>query len=92
MPGATTERVLSEPQFAALVDALAADPERRKELVGLLREDHPHYRQRGAATIVRMRGWVLLAIARGEVAMRYDPGQREVIGEPTGSGARRSGD
>ena len=68
MPGATTERVLSEPQFAALVDALAADPERRKELVGLLREDHPHYRQRGAATIVRMRGWVLLAIARGEVA------------------------
>ena len=36
MPGATTERVLSEPQFAALVDALAADPERRKELAGLL--------------------------------------------------------
>ena len=30
----------------------------------LLREDHPLYDQRGAATIVRMRGWVLLAMAR----------------------------
>jgi protein SCO1/2 len=55
----------SEPQFAALVDAIAADPDRREQLTDLLREDHPLYDQRGAATVVRMRGWVLLAMARG---------------------------
>ena len=55
-------------QFAALVDALAADPARRDELNALLREQHPHYDQRGAATIVRMRGWVLLALARAGVS------------------------
>ena len=38
------------------------------ELIGLLREEHPHYDQRGAATIVRMRGWVLLALARAGVS------------------------
>ena len=54
----------SEPQFAALVDAIAADPDRREQLTDLLRESHPLYDQRGAATIVRMRGWVLLAMAR----------------------------
>lgn len=64
MPRATVERALSEPQFAALVDTLAADPARRDELTGLLREDHPAYRQRGSAAIVSMRGWVLLALAR----------------------------
>jgi protein SCO1/2 len=55
----------SEPQFAALVDALAADPNRREQLTDLLREEHTLYDQRGTATTVRMRGWVLLAIARG---------------------------
>ncbi|MCA1614888.1 MAG: SCO family protein [Acidobacteria bacterium] len=54
----------TEPQFAALVDALAADPSRRGQLTELLREDHPLYDQRGTATTVRMRGWVLLALAR----------------------------
>lgn len=54
----------SEPQFEALVDALAADPDRREQLIGLLREDHKVYDQRGAATIVRMRGWILLALGR----------------------------
>ncbi len=54
----------SEAQFAALVDALAADPDRREQLTDLLREDHPLYDQRGTATTVRMRGWVLLALAR----------------------------
>lgn len=68
MPGTTIERALSEPQFAALVDALAADPCRREELVGLLREDHPLYAERSSAAIVRMRGWVLLALARSEVS------------------------
>ena len=55
---------LSEPQFAALVEALAADPDQHEQLTELLREDHPVYDQRGTATIVRMRGWVLLALAR----------------------------
>jgi len=54
----------SELQFAALIDALAADPRRRERLTELLHEDHPLYDQRGAAAIVRMRGWVLLALAR----------------------------
>jgi protein SCO1/2 len=54
----------SEAQFAALVDALAADPDRREQLTELLREDHSLYQQRGTATVVRMRGWVLLALAR----------------------------
>ncbi len=47
-----------------MVDALAADPNRREQLTDLLREDHHFYNQRGAATVVRMRGWVLLAVAR----------------------------
>ena len=64
MRNATIERALSEPQFAALVDALAADPDRREQLAELLREDHALYNDRGAATVVRMRGWVLLALAR----------------------------
>jgi protein SCO1/2 len=54
----------SESQFAALVDALATDPGRREQLIELLREDHPLYNERGAAATVRMRGWVLLALAR----------------------------
>jgi len=58
----------SEPQFAALVDALGADPNRHDQLTDLLRENHPFYDQRGGATIVRMRGWVLLAIARAGVS------------------------
>ena len=66
-PVATTD-VQSEPQFAALVDELTADPGRCGQLTDLLRENHPIYHQRGAATIVRMRGWVLLAIARAGVS------------------------
>jgi protein SCO1/2 len=58
----------SESQFAAMVDALADDPERRVDLADLLREDHPLYEQRGATTIVRMRGWVMLALARAGVS------------------------
>jgi protein SCO1/2 len=57
-----------EPQFAALVDAITADPGRREQLTDLLREDHPLYNQRGTATTVRMRGWVLLALARAGVS------------------------
>lgn len=68
MQNVATVSALSEPQFAALVDALAADPERREQLTELLREDHPLYDQRGTATTVRMRGWVLLALARAGVS------------------------
>lgn len=58
----------SEPEVAALVDALAADPARREQLVDLLREDHSVYDQRGTAAAVRMRGWMLLALARAGVS------------------------
>jgi protein SCO1/2 len=59
-----TASALSETQFAALIDALAADPARYAQLTEMLREDHPIYHDRGAATVVRMRGWILLAMAR----------------------------
>jgi protein SCO1/2 len=59
---------LTEQQFAALVDALAADAGGRGQLLELLREDHPLYDQRGAAAVVRMRGWALLALARPALA------------------------
>jgi len=45
-----------------LANAVAIDPRRRDELKALLREDHPCYQQRGSATVVEMRGWVLLAL------------------------------
>ena len=64
MQNVATVGAPSEPQFAAMVDALAADPGRREQLTGLLREDHPLYEQRGASAVVRMRGWVLMALAR----------------------------
>src|SRR5262245_27689691 len=50
----------SESEFASLVDTLADT----QKLTDLLREDHPVYDQRGAAKVVLMRGWVLLALAR----------------------------
>jgi cytochrome oxidase Cu insertion factor (SCO1/SenC/PrrC family) len=59
----TAASAQSEPEFAALVDAIAADPDRRAQLIELLREDHPFYRQRASTAIVRMRGWVLFALA-----------------------------
>ena len=68
MQNVATESVQSEPQFATLVDALAADPNQREQLMELLREDHPLYNQRGTAATVRMRGWVLLALARTGVS------------------------
>jgi protein SCO1/2 len=61
--GAATA-VHSEQEFAAIVDRLAVDPGRRHELLELFAEDHPLYDQRGAATVVRMRGWVLVALSR----------------------------
>jgi protein SCO1/2 len=68
MQTATMASVPSEPEFAALVDVLAGDAARSEQLTALLREDHPIYAGRGTATIIRMRGWVLLALARAGVS------------------------
>lgn len=68
MQNVATTGAQSEEQFAALVDELAAHPARREQLTELLGEDHPFYDQRGTATTARMRGWVLLALARAEVS------------------------
>jgi protein SCO1/2 len=68
MADSLTTTTPSESEFADLVDSLAADPDRRQQLTDLLREDHPFYDQRGAATIVEMRGWVLLALARTKIS------------------------
>lgn len=64
MPDATVAGAMSEPQFAALIDAIAADSDRHGQLIGLLREDHAIYAERGTSAIARMRGWILLAMAR----------------------------
>jgi protein SCO1 len=64
MPTITATYALSEAQFEALVEALRSDSTRRAELTELLREDHPVYDQRSAAAIVRMRGWVLVALTK----------------------------
>jgi protein SCO1 len=63
MPAITTTSALSERQFEGLVEALSSDSNRHAELTDLLREDHPVYNQRSAAAIVRMRGWILVALA-----------------------------
>lgn len=55
---------LTEADFCHLIDQLASEPHRQDELLDLLREDHALYDQRGAATVVRMRGWVMLTLAR----------------------------
>jgi protein SCO1/2 len=64
MPHLALTNALSESQFAALVDTLSADPGGREELLALLREDHPVYDERGAAAVVRMRGWILVTLGR----------------------------
>ena len=64
------DAVESEAQFAERVDRLAATPQQHEMLTDLLRENHPLYEQRSGAEIVRMRGWVLLALARCGVTDR----------------------
>ena len=61
--GDAVDPAVSEDRFAELVDGLG----RRGDagaLTGLLREDHGIYDQRSSAAVVRMRGWILLALAR----------------------------
>jgi protein SCO1/2 len=55
---------MTEEQFCDLIEQHAGDPHGHEQLIDLLREDHSIYDQRGAAVVVRMRGWVLLALAR----------------------------
>ena len=52
-----------EREFAALVDRLKHLESARVSLACLLDERHPAYEQRSAAAVVRMRGWVLVALA-----------------------------
>src|SRR5262245_325338 len=54
----------TEEEFAALVDELSSGPDRRADLRALLREDNGVYEQRGGDAVVRMRGWVLICLAR----------------------------
>src|SRR5437868_4214157 len=68
MPPVEISAGVTEEEIAAHVDSLAADPQRSCELAALLREDHPFYAQRGAAAVVRLRGWVLLARSRAAIA------------------------
>src|SRR5262245_54922066 len=68
MREAAASGALPEAEFAARVDAVAAGPEGGAALADLLREDHPVYDQRGAAAIVRLRGWILLALERTGVS------------------------
>jgi protein SCO1 len=53
----------SEREFAGHVQRLL-ELENRTELSGLLHETNPVYHHKSAASIVRMRGWVLLALGR----------------------------
>jgi protein SCO1/2 len=64
MQDVATTSAQSESEFAALIDAIVAHPDRHQQLTDLLPEDHPSYYQRGTETIVRMRGWVLIGLAR----------------------------
>ena len=57
--GTTPER-----DIVALIDRQPPTAEGRACLVDLLHEGHPIYDQRGAAGIVRLRGWILLAFLR----------------------------
>jgi protein SCO1 len=54
----------TEQAFCSLVEELARDPAKKNELIDLLREDHSAYDQRGTASVARMRGWVVLTLAR----------------------------
>jgi protein SCO1/2 len=64
MPHFPVTNGLSEAEFAAWIDKLGVEAAGRAELLALLREDHSVYDQRGATAVVRMRGWILLALAR----------------------------
>jgi protein SCO1/2 len=51
----------SEENIAAFVDEVRANPERRNELLPLLREGHILYKGRGTQECIRLRGYILAA-------------------------------
>src|ERR1043165_991253 len=53
---------LTEQNFCELVEQLPS-----AQLLALLHENNSLYDQRGSATVVRMRGWVMLTLARTEL-------------------------
>lgn len=59
----------SEQEFARQVDSLVG-PTHAEFLVELLGESNPVYDQRGTSAVIRMRGWVLLALSRVGVSDR----------------------
>jgi len=61
---------LAEARFAAQIEEISRHPRRGEQLFDFLLEDHPVYAERGAAATVRMRGWILLALARAGLSDR----------------------
>lgn len=55
------DRSTPEERIAEFVEAIRASPERRQELVPLLREGHPLYHGRGTQACIRLRGYILAA-------------------------------
>lgn len=58
---ATFDQHSSEENIAAFVDEVRANPERRNELLPLLREGHALYKGRGTQECIRLRGYILAA-------------------------------
>lgn len=65
MPPPDLNGALPEPDFAAWVEELGRSPEGAAPLLDLLQEPHPVYQERSTQAIVRMRGWLLVTLARG---------------------------
>src|SRR6185295_3940012 len=67
MPFATRDQTTTEHDFAKHVQDVLSDadvPAARAELIALMSDTHPVYRERVPAAIVRMRGWIVLALER----------------------------
>jgi hypothetical protein len=67
MPFAQCDPTASEHDFVRHVQSVLAETDAsaaRAELLAMTRESHPVYRERAAPAIVRMRGWVMLALER----------------------------
>jgi len=58
---ATFDQHSSEENIATFVDEVRANPERRNELLPLLREGHALYKGRGTQECIRLRGYMLAA-------------------------------
>ena len=54
----------SEKEFASLVDSIVDRNEGAEQLIEFFQENHSVYDQRGTPAVVRMRGWVMLALSK----------------------------